>query len=362
MKYFDEYVSNTLAGSANQLFFETDDENKVSTGRVFYKIFSGGEYEYSILFSNVIDSTFGYGDVGKANRIIDGWCIEGAKIGKSKTCDMEKMTEPYDFVPLLFDGKPKKSVAPGEFFASDSVRLNFEKDEYLCLEISFKGKEIPYHPESLLPSFVINGEKWEPSKLHPFAAMIGVKRKVKERVVFFGDSITQGIGSPENSYKHWSAVVSEGLGEDYSFWNLGIGCGRASDAASLGAWTFKAQNAETVVVCFGVNDIIMNYTEAEIKQNLFIIVSEFKKMGKKVVVQTVPPFDYKGERIAVFKGVNNYIKTELIKEADTVFDAADVLKKSDEEPEAAKYGGHPDALGSEKWAEKLLPVLKDILS
>lgn len=68
MKYFEEFSSNTYAGSANQLYFEMDD-NEIHTGRAFYKISVGGEYNYSILFSNILDSTYGDGTVSHKNLI-----------------------------------------------------------------------------------------------------------------------------------------------------------------------------------------------------------------------------------------------------------------------------------------------------
>ena len=43
MKYFDQFNSNTYAGSGNQLYFAMN-ENEMRTGRVFYKISAGGEY------------------------------------------------------------------------------------------------------------------------------------------------------------------------------------------------------------------------------------------------------------------------------------------------------------------------------
>ena len=41
MKYFEEFKSNTYAGSANQLYFEMND-NEIHTGRLLYKISVGG--------------------------------------------------------------------------------------------------------------------------------------------------------------------------------------------------------------------------------------------------------------------------------------------------------------------------------
>ena len=39
MTYFDKYVSNTCAGSGNQMYFNMN-EDEVRTGRMFYKIFA----------------------------------------------------------------------------------------------------------------------------------------------------------------------------------------------------------------------------------------------------------------------------------------------------------------------------------
>lgn len=50
MEYFKNYVSNTTAASANQLFFKPTDPQTAMVGRVYYRIFAGGEYRYSFLF------------------------------------------------------------------------------------------------------------------------------------------------------------------------------------------------------------------------------------------------------------------------------------------------------------------------
>ena len=71
MTYFDKYVSNTCAGSGNQMFFNMN-EDEVRTGRMFYKIFAGGEYNYSILFSNIIDTTFSNGAVSHVAHVAQG--------------------------------------------------------------------------------------------------------------------------------------------------------------------------------------------------------------------------------------------------------------------------------------------------
>ena len=47
MDFFKQYTSNTLAGSSNQSYFLSD--NTLQIGRVFYKVFAGGRYNYSFL-------------------------------------------------------------------------------------------------------------------------------------------------------------------------------------------------------------------------------------------------------------------------------------------------------------------------
>ena len=72
--YFKAYVSNTLAGSGNQSYFVSD--NTIQTGRVFYKVFAGGKYNYSFMFTNVIDSTYADGAHSKANLRCKEWTIK----------------------------------------------------------------------------------------------------------------------------------------------------------------------------------------------------------------------------------------------------------------------------------------------
>ena len=92
MKYFDTYVSNSVAGSANQLFFSAPQPR---VGRVFYKIACGGEFEYSLLFSNVIDSTYADGSRSGKNRICEEWTLHSARVGRlGKGAIPPKFTSP----------------------------------------------------------------------------------------------------------------------------------------------------------------------------------------------------------------------------------------------------------------------------
>lgn len=352
MKYFDKFVSNTLAGSASQSFFDAEG-NKVITGRVFYKIFVGGEYDYSLLFTNIMDSTFDDGSHSHKNMICDQWDIISASVCITKSADGNVDAH---FKQITFDGKKEKSVMPGEFFCCDPITLSAEKDEYLCLEITFKGKMIPCHWEIIVPTYRKKDGKWTESKEVPVPSMVGINRKPKMKIGFLGDSITQGIGTEINSYTHWNARIAEMMGESFSYWNMGIGFGRADDAATDGAWLFKAKQMDAVAVCFGVNDILRGWQAEEIKKNLQTIVNKLHDAGCKVLVQTVPPFDMDEEKEKIRLQVNKFVLKELA--ADAIFDNNPILADGNR----AIYGGHPDAEGCEKWAEALYPEFKKFIA
>ncbi len=362
MKFFNNYTSATIAGTSNQSFFITEDENKIYTARLFYKLSVSGEYPYSFLLSNMIDSTFSDGSYSRKNRIIDSWSILNMRACITKGYDDETVGRLSDFVPVTFNASTSKEVMPGELFATDEVVIKVDKGDFICIEIEFRGKEIPSHPESLIPSFVREGEMWIPTKNVPVISMIGVRRPVKAKIAFWGDSITQGIGTAENSYQHWNSLIADMLGDEYSCWNLGIGYGRAEDAASLGSWFFKAKQADILVVCFGVNDLLRNNNADDIKSYLCKIVKELKAMGKKVLLQTIPPFDYNEEKRRLWIDLNTYIKTELSDICDAFFDNNQVLSLDPENTHKAKFGGHPNAQGCKEWANALYPKLKDILT
>ncbi len=362
MNYFDNYTSNTLAGSGNQFFYINDDTKKVTACRILYKVFCGGEYDYSFLFSNIIDSTFADGSESHMNMIIDSWDIHKIRAGVTDFCDESAVKEPFVMMDVTIDGKCSKKVNPGEFFSTDSISIKAKANEYICLEILFSGKTIPYHEESIIPSFIYENDTWIPSKKHPFASMVGCNRKVKARIAFLGDSITQGIGTGINSYKHWNSIVADNIGYEYSYWNLGIGYGRADDAASDGAWLFKAKQNDAVVVCFGVNDILNNYSEEAIKNNLNTIVSVLKNHKIKLILQTIPPFDYHDEQILLWNNLNDYIKNELSKKADMVFDCTHILSEDASMPYMAKYGGHPNEEGCRLWGEALSKTILSCLN
>lgn len=360
MKWFEQYCSNTLAASGNQYYFITP-EDEVNRGRIYYKIFANGVYDYSLLFSNIIDSTYADGKTSHCNLICDEWEILHLSLGVCKTCGMSDATEPEKSYQLFFNGKANKYVMPGEFFVTDPIAIDVKTGEYLCVDIVFKGRMIPSHEESILPAFVLKDDKWIPSKQFPFPSMIGCARGVKKKIGFLGDSITQGIGTTPNDYMHWNVLVAEEMGDAYSYWNLGLGYGRAHDAASDGAWLFKAKQMDIVVLCLGINDIAQGRTLKQIEDDLLHIIKSLKDAGVKVMIQTLPPFDFGGEELECWLNLNFYIRETLSSYADEIFDVVPILIDGEENGGGSKYGAHPNDQGCQTWARKLTPILKQFI-
>ncbi len=352
------YVSNTLAAGGSQHHVVFAHPQTESVGRLYYRLFVGGTLDYALLFSNTIDSTFADGSASRQGYRCPSWTITRLRLGITDTPAADAV---FNGVPVTFGGQSGCTVPCGEAIATDAVTLTAQAGQYLCVEIAFCGADIPYHAESMIPTFVRRGNVWEPSKELPFPSMVGCRRAVCHRVAFLGDSITQGIGVPFGDYSFWAALLADRLGPQNAYWNLGLGFGRAMDAAADGTWLAKAKQNDRVVVCYGVNDLGHGRTANQILTDLGTVVRLLQQAGCRVLLQTVPPFDYDSEHRAVWETVNTGIRQTLSHQADAFFDVVPVLGQDAAHPHLAPYGGHPNASGSAAWAQALLPTMAAFL-
>ncbi len=348
MRYFEKFTSNTLAAGGNQSFFHPQGER---VGRVYYNVFCGGYYRYAFLFSDVIDSTYADGSVSRSEDVCGGYTITRLSVG---VCDAPSDSPALQ--PVTFKSAASCTLKTGETVSTDAVALSAETGQYLCVEIGFCGNTVPCHTETQIPVFVKEGDAFVPSYEVPLPGMVGCDRPVKHRVAFLGDSITQGIGVEPNSYAHWNAVLAEQIGTENSYWNLGLGFGRAMDAAKNGAWLNKAKHADVVTVCFGVNDLGRNRTAEQIVGDLAFIIKTLQESGCRVLLQTVPPFEYSPETHAKWEQVNHTLRTVLRHRADAFFDVESALGS-----DSTRFGGHPNAEGCRLWANGLKKPLADLL-
>ena len=98
-----------------------------------------------------------------------------------------------------------------------------------------------------------------------------------------------------------------------------------------------------------------------IKKNLQTIVDKLHNSGTRVIIQTVPPFNYAEKYRAIWREVNRFIKYEL-KNAEFVFDCVTYLAQSKDESHKAKYGGHPNRDGCRVWGEALFEAVAEIIN
>ena len=356
MDIFGEFVSNTLASHGNQTYF-INKEKDTLTGYVFSSVFKGGTYEYIFAYSGLIDSTFGDGSKSACNDSCAGWKIESLQ---ATVTDHAVVPDNTEYCTVSFNGETGFSVPAGLIF-SDPLPLTAEKGQYICLKIRFSGNKIPYHEESIMPVFSEENGSVISAKKVPLPVFTGIKRKAGKRIAFIGDSITQGCGTPVNGYKYYSAFAADILGDNNSYWNLGLGYARASDASTDGIWLYRAKQNDIVTVCFGVNDILQGHDVNTIKSDLEKTVRSLKTAGVTVILQTVPPFDYDKDNELKWRKVNSFIKNELSETADEIFDTVPILSADGKDSPASRFGSHPDENGHRLWAEKLAPVIAKYL-
>ena len=350
---------------SNQHYFESDGE-KEHTFYSFVKISAGGKWSYILSFSGTIDGSFRR--ISFANDPCDDWSIVSLSVGRIKSFPSVNYSEidslssftPIEFTPLTFNGGSRSKKAELGVFSTDPAILDFDKGDYMVIRICCKGKKIPCHPETLVPIYEVSGDKIRYNVFAPLPVFVGCDRPTKGKIGYFGDSITQGCGTTINGYAHWNAHIAEKIGEGYSHYNLGIGYGKAKDAATLGVWTERAKSVDTVFLCFGVNDLNADRTAEDIFADLSLVIRELKNAGCRMIVQTPPPFDYPPERAREFVKLSDKIMSELIDSVELVYDVREVLSVSESEPHMAKHGTHPNDEGCLIWANALYPRISEL--
>lgn len=354
---FEGYASATLAGCANQHYCKRDNPDEQTTMRAYIRLNHSKADTYRLWFSNALDSTYGHVETPMCNVMCDTWAILSLSAAVVPDCKTD--AEPN--VRITINGNPSHSVQPGSLFATDPFQLQNAGGKYLLLEMTFSGPVIPMHPETLIPVFRKTSSGWKEDVSMPLPIRTEALKKVRKHIAFVGDSITQGIGTGD-AYSHYGAVLAKELGSTCSYWNLGIGYARASDLATDGYWMYRVKQNDLIILMIGVNDILCNTDATSLCKNCKRILLTLKDAGCKVLLLSVPPFDYTEEQKEVWDMVNFFLQDELSRYADGFFDTSSVLCADPTEPWKPGYGAHPNAEGHAKLAEAILPEVKKILS
>lgn len=340
----EQYASATVVSAACNYIMERP-EKFTHTYRTYVKLREHGALDLRFWHSNAIDSTWDTGLVARGGDLGGEWRIEAAYVADGGAVP-DGSVEPGSQVCLTFDGGSEtRTVAPGEKFWSDPVRLDLPEGHLLAFTWTISteagGKTVPYNTEQMLVTAfdapgacadAAGAEGFAPSEnLLVLPALIASAKPVRQRLVFLGDSITQGVRTRRDGYEYWVARIADGLGSDYAVWNLGSGWARAYDAAADGAWLNKVKLGQVpgtktqIVLALGVNDIdIGARASEELLADLTTIISVLRHNdpSAEIILFTVPPFNFSEEREQVWRRVNDQIRSASLPGVDRVFDMA----------------------------------------
>lgn len=372
----NEYASATVVSSATNFIMNRTDP-LTHTYRTYIQIRECGQQCFKFWHSNAVDSTWDNGLIASASDLGGEWRIEAAFVGDGGTQPNGDVVEGTQ-VAVTFDGEFSKTVQPGEKFWTDEVQMNIPEGHYLSftwtISTTSPGKTVPYNTEQMLvtaydaPGNLAQQESssffQKSENLLVLPGYIGYKKHVDKKLIFFGDSITQGVRTGVDNYEYWVARIANGLGASIGVWNLGSGWARAYDAADHGPWLYKAQQANEVVIALGVNDLDIGKRSADqVITDLTVIVSTIKNNNPDthIILCTVPPFNFTGEREVAWRTVNEQIRNEPPAGVDRVFDIAKVLSQNtpddhlvNSEYMSSTYDPHPNGIAGKAVSDAFL--------
>lgn len=335
-----DYSSATAVSTAANYIMNAT-EPFTHTFRTYIRLRENGDLKLKFWHSNAVDSTWDQGKEASGSEPGGDWVIEAAYVADGGVKPDGTIVENSQR-SLTFAGDENKAVMAGESFWSDEIDINLPENHYLAFTWTLRtltaGKSFPFNVEGMLvtaydaPGKLAGQESaegfTESDKLLVMPSFIGYKKSVHKKVVFFGDSITQGVRTLKDEYEYWVARIATGLGTDTGVWNLGSGWARAYDAAADGPWLNKAKQSDEIVIVLGVNDIDIGCRTAdELLGDLRTMISRIREANAEVsiILSTVPPFNFQGEREAIWRKVNHEIISNRVAGVNRVFDIASLL-------------------------------------
>ena len=329
--------------------------------RALLRPVEAGPLLWRFRFSNCIDST--WDDGGECWADLPGGRLEIVSAWAGTEADGAMSAA----APVTWAGEAGRVVEPCAWAVSDPVALDVPRGGHVaftwCLRALEDGCVLPATPDSRALCWSAAGEAFpdpaafRPDELTCLPDAFEADRPVRARMVFMGDSITQGVQTREDRCEQWAARIAAGIQRDVAVWNIGLGFGRAADAAKNGAWLGKAAGADIVNLCFGVNDLLHGSRDAEaLTDDLRGAVAALRARNPRVkaVLFTIPPFDLTGEDEARWRLVNARIRGGDHLGADAVFDMAAILGHEPPRDNFAFFGGHPDGRGGAAVAGEYL--------
>ncbi|MBQ9743739.1 MAG: SGNH/GDSL hydrolase family protein [Clostridia bacterium] len=348
---FNKYASNVSCGTGNNFILEFN-EKRTIVARTFFKPEVTGKYNYRFFYQNSVNTTFAQGEIAYVNKSGGNWVINYARVGIGSEFGCHDA--PGQTVTVTFNGSVSKAVAPDEAFWTDEVEIDVPEGKYLVWEWEITGDGLPCTPDSQIPAYIDFGEGFVKYNSCPMPNLIGCDKKIRKRIAFIGDSITQGCGTTFDEYDMWVGRIGNMLKDEYSVWNLGLGFSRGSDAEAMGSLMYKAKQNDVVVLTYGVNDLLSGKygvgrgdTAGELLSRIETIVKELQGVGIEVILSTIPPFHYHESALREWRCVNMAIPALAKIYGCRVYDFEASLDASDKPlgNDYTRYGDHPNGEG-----------------
>lgn len=166
-------------------------------------------------------------------------------------------------------------------------------------------------------------------------------------IVFFGDSLVEGVGASPG--KDMPSLLSVSLEEPVL--NYGV-AGDTTRLALLRLDAVLETKPRLVLVLLGGNDFLRQIERSETADNLERIIAQLQKEGAAVLLL--------GVRSGIVSGGSDALYETVAKDTEAAYER-DVLKGIFGNPSLMSDAIHPNDRGYAKIVERLLPTLQKLL-
>lgn len=178
------------------------------------------------------------------------------------------------------------------------------------------------------------------------------------RVVFLGDSLTEGYGVAKE--KAYPALIEQKIKAAKMNWqviNAGVSGSTSASAKSRMDWQLKSK-PEIIVIALGANDGLRGFKPEDTRKNIDEAITKAQKAGVKVVLagMQMPP-NYGDQYRETFKG----LYPELAKKYGIDLIPFLLEKVAGEKDLNLEDGIHPNEKGYVIVADSVWKILKPIL-
>jgi acyl-CoA thioesterase-1 len=182
------------------------------------------------------------------------------------------------------------------------------------------------------------------------------------KILFFGDSLTAGLGLNQPELEAWPSLLGERLqreGHDVQIWNAGLSGDTTSGGLSRLSYSLQ-QRPDIFLLELGANDSMRGVPISEIRKNLGLIIETVQSRypDTKILLVGIKTFPNLGSRYrkefdSLFQEISRDKNLPLVPFLLEGVAGDRILNQKD--------GIHPTAEGHKIMAETVYPYLKKLL-